>query len=75
MQGLFNHRGIQRYYRIFYSCGALAAPYALRAGNPSGEKGVKRDVCLSIADTIRQAIYFVIYQMIIFSRAKTNVHF
>ncbi|MDR1089732.1 MAG: hypothetical protein LBL79_01540 [Prevotella sp.] len=24
------------------------APYALRAGNPSGEKGVKRDACLSL---------------------------
>jgi hypothetical protein len=34
---------------FFYSCGALAAPCALRAGNnPSGEKGVKRGVCLSL---------------------------
>ncbi|MDR1090182.1 MAG: hypothetical protein LBL79_03825, partial [Prevotella sp.] len=30
-------------------CWALAlAPLALRAGYPSGEKGVKRDACLSL---------------------------
>ncbi|MDR1090035.1 MAG: hypothetical protein LBL79_03085 [Prevotella sp.] len=34
--------------RFFYSCQALAAPCALRAGNPSGEKGVKWDACLSL---------------------------
>jgi hypothetical protein len=37
---------------------ASHAPYALRAGNPSGEKGVKQDACLSIEDASSARLAF-----------------